>query len=94
MTAISGLLATIIVASVPPPAADAAPGESQIPIDNPDLQRACGLTVMVILDESGSIDTSDATEDVRNAYRAFISSLNNTGSSVATIEFSSQARLP
>lgn len=90
-----GSLTSLVITVVPvSPVAQAAPGESQVPIANPDLDRACGLNVMVILDESGSIAQSGATEDVRNAYRAFISSLNNTGSSVATVEFSSQARLP
>lgn len=83
-----------LVAVVPPRQAVSAPNESQVPIDNPDLERACGLNVMVVLDASTSIATAGSTEDVRNAYRAFISSLNNTGSSVATIDFASVARLP
>lgn len=49
---------------------------------------------MVVLDASTSIRTSNATENVRDAYRAFISSLNNTGSSVATVQFASWAVLP
>ncbi|HEX7100861.1 MAG TPA: hypothetical protein VF377_16690, partial [Acidimicrobiia bacterium] len=68
-----------------PREAESAPNESQVPIENPDLERACGLDVLVVLDASTSIATAGATEDVRNAYRAFISSLNNTGSSVATV---------
>ncbi len=47
--------------------AEAAPGESQTPIENPDLDRACGLNVMVVLDASTSIQMSNATENVRDA---------------------------
>ncbi len=71
--------------------AEAAP---PVPAPNPDLNKACGLNVLVILDESGSIGTSNATGDVQDAFRAFIGSLNNTGSKVAVEEFSTVARLP
>ena len=74
--------------------ASAAPGEPTTPAPNPDLTKACGLDVLVILDESGSIATSNATDDVRRAFTAFVDSLNNTGSSMAVIEFSTVARLP
>lgn len=91
ITLLTALVVSPLLVSEP---ASAAPGESQVPIDNPDLDRACGLNVMVVLDASTSIATSNATEDVRDAYRAFISSLNNTGSSVATVQFASVATLP
>ena len=74
--------------------AEAAPGEPTTPADNPDLNKACGLDVMMILDESGSIASSNATDDVQLAFTAFVESLNNTGSSMAVIEFSTVARLP
>jgi len=61
---------------------------------NPPLTRACGLDVLMILDESGSIDQADATDAVRDAFRAFTASLNNTSSSIAVAEFSTVARLP
>jgi von Willebrand factor type A domain len=48
----------------------------------------------MIIDESGSIGTSGATDDVRTAFRAFVASLKNTGSRMAVAEFSSVARLP
>jgi uncharacterized repeat protein (TIGR01451 family) len=76
------------------PVVSAAPGENSVPADNPDLTKACGLDVLMILDESGSIASSDATDDVRNAFQAFVDSLNNTGSSMSVIEFSTVARLP
>ena len=74
--------------------ASAAPGEPTNPAPNPDLTKACGLDVLVILDESGSIASSNATDDVRRAFTAFVDSLNNTGSSMAVVEFSTVARLP
>jgi uncharacterized repeat protein (TIGR01451 family) len=87
--AVGALLVTLM-----PAIAGADHNESTAPADNPDLTKACGLDVLMILDESGSIDSSHATQDVRNAFSAFVSSLNNTGSSMSVIEFSTVARLP
>ena len=87
LTALAALLA------IPSPAA-AAPGESQVPIANPDLDAACGIDILVILDESTSIANAGATNDVKTAFRAFTAALNNTGSRMAVAEFSSVARLP
>ncbi len=55
-------LATMLIASfgivvVLVPMVSAAPGEPTTPADNPDLTKACGLDVLMILDESGSIAT-------------------------------------
>ncbi|HEY1277356.1 MAG TPA: VWA domain-containing protein, partial [Thermoleophilaceae bacterium] len=72
--------------------AQAAPGEDDTPIDNPDLTTACGIDIHVILDESGSV--KNYANDVRRAFRAFTSALNNTGSRMAVSEFSTVARLP
>ncbi len=69
-----------------------APFEPDDPIPNPDLEVSCGLDVLLVLDESGSISQSRATEDVRSAFLAFVSALRNTGSRVAALEFSQQAR--
>lgn len=85
-------VATMLAAVIP--SAEADPGENTATADNPDLTKACGLDVLVVLDESGSIATSNATNDVRNAFEAFVDSLNNTGSSMSVIEFSTVARLP
>jgi large repetitive protein len=87
LTAVAALMAVAAPAS-------AAPGESQVPIPNPDLDAACGIDILVILDESGSIANAGATEDVKTAFRAFTAALNNTGSRMAVAEFSSVARLP
>ena len=64
------------------------------PAPNPDLERACGLNVLMILDESGSINSSGATNDVRAAFKAFTDAIKNTSSAMAVAEFSSEARLP
>ncbi|QFU74584.1 VWA domain-containing protein [Halioglobus maricola] len=62
------------------------------PIDNPDLEQACGLNVLMILDESGSIGDND--DNVRTAFKAFTAAIKNTSSSMAVAEFSKVARLP
>jgi hypothetical protein len=61
------------------------------PARNPDIPRRCGINVMLVLDESGSIASSNATEKVRRAVRAFLNALSGTGSSVSIIDFSTTA---
>jgi uncharacterized repeat protein (TIGR01451 family) len=85
------LAACLGVALLLTPAA-AAPGEDDDPAPNPDMQQACGIDALVVLDESGSVE--DYTDDVQDAFRAFIDALNNTGSRVGVVEFSTVARLP
>jgi uncharacterized repeat protein (TIGR01451 family) len=87
------LLAALVGGSVSRPAA-AARGESQAPIDNPDLEAACGIDIAVILDRSGSIANAGATPAVKAAFKAFTSALKNTGSRLAVADFSTTARLP
>lgn len=72
----------------------AAPGEDDTPATNPDLVKACGIDILVTLDASGSIESSHATDDVKNAFRAFTSALKNTGSRIAVSQFSTVATLP
>src|SRR5262245_17131569 len=87
------LAAVLVGGSVSRPAA-AAPGESMVPIADPDLAAACGIDIEVILDRSGSIASAGATNDVKRAFRAFTDALNNTGSRLAVADFSTSARLP
>ncbi len=61
------------------------------PAANPTLPAKCGINVMLVLDESGSIGTSGATEQVRDAARSFLSSLSGTGSKVSITDFSTTA---
>ena len=64
-----------------------APGQVQ----NPTLPKQCGTAVTVVIDESGSIASAGATQTVRNALTALVNGLNNTGSTMAFVEFSSGA---
>jgi uncharacterized repeat protein (TIGR01451 family) len=68
--------------------------EFDLPANNPDLERACGLDILVILDESSSIEISGATDDVRTAFKAFTGALKNTASSMAVADFGTVATLP
>lgn len=61
-------------------------------IPNPTLQEACGLDVMLVLDESGSIRDADAIGQVQDATFGFLEALADTGSQVALVEFNSTAR--
>lgn len=64
------------------------------PAANPELKRRCGLNVVLVLDESGSIAvTSGATAHVRAAATAFVEALSGTGSRVAIVAFSRTARI-
>ena len=48
----------------------------------------------MVLDRSGSIAQSGATQQVQSAFRAFVSALRNTGSRMSVSQFSSVAELP
>jgi uncharacterized repeat protein (TIGR01451 family) len=61
------------------------------PAPNPNLPPRCGINVMLVLDESGSIASSGQTETVRNATRAFLNALSGTGAKVSIIDFSTTA---
>jgi uncharacterized repeat protein (TIGR01451 family) len=64
------------------------------PAPNPNLPPRCGINVMLVLDESGSIGTSGQTETVKNATRAFLDALSGTGAKVSIVDFSSTAARP
>jgi uncharacterized repeat protein (TIGR01451 family) len=64
------------------------------PAANPDLPPRCGINVMLVLDKSGSIQSSGQTETVRNATRAFLDALSGTGAKVSIVDFSSTASRP
>jgi hypothetical protein len=61
------------------------------PGPNPNLPPRCGIDVMLVLDKSGSIASSGATEAVRNATRAFLTALSGTGAAVSITDFSTTA---
>ncbi len=66
--------------------------QSPVPVANPDLIAGCGLDVILVLDESGSI-AGDA-QAVRDGARAMLEALVGTHSRVALIEFNAAARFP
>jgi uncharacterized repeat protein (TIGR01451 family) len=61
------------------------------PGPNPNLPPRCGINVMLVLDKSGSIQSSGQTETVRDATRAFLNALSGTGAKVSITDFSSTA---
>jgi uncharacterized repeat protein (TIGR01451 family) len=62
------------------------------PERNENLTLRCGIDVMLVLDESGSIERFGATQAVKDATEAFLNALVGTGSRVAITEFSGNAR--
>jgi uncharacterized repeat protein (TIGR01451 family) len=62
------------------------------PAPNPDLTTTCGLDVILVLDESGSLLTYQQT--VRDSVRGLLEALSGTGSRVALVEFNLDARTP
>ncbi len=62
------------------------------PAPNPDLTITCGLDVILVLDESGSLLTYQQT--VRDSVRGLLEALSGTGSRVALVEFNLDARTP
>lgn len=61
-------------------------------LPNPDLPAACGLNIVLALDESSSLLPHEAT--VRASVRSLLEALADTGSSVALVEFNLDARQP
>lgn len=64
------------------------------PGPNPNLPPRCGINVMLVLDKSGSIQSSGQTETVKAATRAFLDALSGTGAKVSIVDFSSTAARP
>jgi uncharacterized repeat protein (TIGR01451 family) len=58
---------------------------------NPDLAGSCGLDVTLVLDNSASIDASEATQ-VRASAQLFANALAGTPSRLKTVVFSSRAQ--
>ncbi len=65
-------------------------------VGNPNLNATCGLDVIVVLDESGSIvgtgGAGNIAEQVRGGAEALLGALVGTGSHVAMVEFNREAR--
>lgn len=95
-----GLLIAVLATAAAVCAAGATAGSARSAVvgDNPDLTADCGLNILLILDESGSIDdfpdpgSGGGTVQVRSAATTFLSALADTGSTAGIIEFNTQAR--
>ena len=61
-------------------------------LTNPDLTDSCGIDVVLVLDESNSINTANGIANVEDAARAFVSGLVGTGSRLRIVEFGTDAR--
>ena len=59
------------------------------PSPNPQIEEKCGLPITLVLDASGSIQSSNAVNKVRDAAEAFLDALSNTNSSVRVTQFAS-----
>jgi len=69
------------------------PAAAQLaPAPNPDLSAACGLDVILAIDESASLQPDEQT--VRASVRALLEALTGTGARVALVEFNLDARTP
>ena len=62
------------------------------PKDPPPVPKVCGLNVIFVVDESGSIDTAGATGNVLSALTSAASIFNTNGSKAALIHFSDNAQ--
>jgi len=66
----------------------AAPAVAAVtPVPNPPIAERCGVDVTLVLDASGSVQQSNAVNDVRNAAQAFLDALSNTGSRARVTQF-------
>lgn len=62
-----------------------------IPTENPPIEKACGIDVSLVLDASGSVNSSHAVGSVRTAAAEFLDALEDTGSTARVIQFASIA---
>src|SRR5262249_50555531 len=75
-----------------PLATQGTPLTATVPGPNKDLLAACqGMKVAVVLDESGSIGSAGATQQVRDATKALAVGLLDTGAQMAVFKFSTTA---
>ena len=61
----------------------------QTPAVNPAMADSCGTNAVLVLDASGSINSSHAVENVRDAGEAFLDALADTGSTARVLQFAS-----
>ena len=68
------------------------PPRRQTPAPNPTIPKQCGINITLILDASGSVQSSNAVGAVRTAASAFLDALQDTGSTARVIQFASIAQ--
>jgi uncharacterized repeat protein (TIGR01451 family) len=79
---VSALVVTSAVVTAPAAFADT-------PDPNPSIPRQCGLGVTLVLDASGSVQSSNAVGAVRSAADAFLDAFVDTGSTARVLQFAS-----
>ncbi len=87
-----GLAAVAAAVEVPTVSTPASAQQATIPVDNPPIAEQCGLPVTLVLDASGSIQSFDAVEDVRNAAEVFLDAVKDTGSTARVVDFGTFSR--
>src|SRR5262245_4687035 len=80
-----GLAGTTLAGLVGPAASPASAAVTPAP--NPPIAEQCGENLTLVLDASGSIQTSNAVNQVRDAAEAFLDALSNTGSTARVTQF-------
>ncbi len=85
---IGGALTVAAVTTVADVPKTSSPAAAQTaPVPNPPIEETCGVDVTLVLDASGSINSSHAVEDVRAAADAFLDALRNTNSTARVTQF-------
>ena len=70
----------------------AAPAMAAVtPVANPEITEKCGVDLTLVLDASGSVQQSNAVNQVRDAAEAFLDALSNTGSTARVTQFATVA---
>ena len=88
------IMVTVAGGGLPSGVVDAGPTRRPAPqaVLNPPVEEACGVDITLVLDASGSIQSSDAVDDVRDAAHAFLTALKDTNSTARVVDFGTVAR--
>jgi uncharacterized repeat protein (TIGR01451 family) len=76
------MTAALVAVPLSPPA-----NAAVAPSPNPEIPQACGIDLTLVLDASGSIESSHAVDKVRQAGSTLLDSLSNTSSTARVIQF-------
>jgi hypothetical protein len=86
--ALAGVAVTTVGVMLPLSASAAPPvARAVVPAPNPLIADSCGVDVTLVLDASGSVQSSGAVEQVRDAATAFLEALQNTRSTARVTQF-------